>query len=160
MALQFLLNLLIAFLWMAINNNGSGSSFIVGYVLGIILLLILTKSLARTRPFYLIRIWAILKLLLIFARELTVSNFVVIGHIIRPKLAIRPGIFAYETALTSAWEVTLLSCLICLTPGTLTLDVSKDGKTLYIHAIDIKDAELLVTQIRGTFEQAIMEVTR
>lgn len=160
MALQFLLNLLIAFLWMAINNNGSGSSFIVGYLLGIILLLILTKSLARTRPFYLIRIWAIMKLLLIFARELTVSNFVVIGHIIRPKLAIRPGIFAYETALTSAWEVTLLSCLICLTPGTLTLDVSKDGRTLYIHAIDIKDAELLVAQIRGTFEQAIMEVTR
>ncbi|AIQ31341.1 monovalent cation/H+ antiporter subunit E [Paenibacillus sp. FSL P4-0081] len=160
MALQFLLNLLIAFLWMAINNDGSGSSFIAGYVIGIILLLILTKSLARTRPFYLIRIWAILKLLLIFARELTVSNFVVIGHIIRPKLAIRPGIFAYETALTSAWEVTLLSCLICLTPGTLTLDVSKDGRTLYIHAIDIKDAELLVAQIRGTFEQAIMEVTR
>lgn len=160
MALQFLLNLLIAFLWMAINNNGSGSSFIVGYVLGIILLLILWKSRPRTRSFYLIRLWAVLKLLLIFARELTVSNFVVIGHIIRPKLAIRPGIFAYETALTSAWEVTLLSCLICLTPGTLTLDVSKDGKTLYIHAIDIKDAELLVTQIRGTFEQAIMEVTR
>lgn len=160
MAIQFLLNLLIAFLWMAINNNGSGSSFIVGYVFGIILLLVLMKSQTWTRPFYLVRIWAIMKLLLIFARELTVSNFVVIGHIIRPKLAIRPGIFAYETALTSAWEVTLLSCLICLTPGTLTLDVSKDGKTLYIHAIDIKDAELLVAQIRGTFEQAIMEVTR
>lgn len=160
MALQFVLNLLIAFLWMAINNNGSGSSFIIGYVLGIILLLILWRSRPWTRPFYLIRIWAILKLLLIFARELTVSNFVVIGHIIRPKLAIRPGIFAYETALNSAWEVTLLSCLICLTPGTLTLDVSKDGKTLYIHAIDIEDAELLVAQIRGTFEQAIMEVTR
>ncbi|MNT79854.1 Na(+)/H(+) antiporter subunit E [compost metagenome] len=101
-----------------------------------------------------------LKLLLIFIRELVISNFVVIGYIIRPKLAIRPGIFAYETALTSAWEVTLLSCLICLTPGTLTLDVSGDGKTLYIHAIDIADAEALAAQIRGSFEQAIMEVTR
>lgn len=160
MALQFLFNLLIAFLWMAINNNSSGSSFIVGYLLGIGLLLLFRKSRSQSRPFYLIRIWAVLKLLLIFARELTVSNFVVIGHIIRPKLAIRPGIFAYETALTTPWEVTLLSCLICLTPGTLTLDVSKDGKTLYIHAIDIKDAELLVTQIRGTFERAIREVTR
>lgn len=158
MALQILFNLLIAFLWMLLNTNSSGSSFIVGYVLGIAILLILRKS--WTRPFYLRRLWATLKLLLIFIRELAISNFVVIGHILRPKLAIRPGIFAYETALTSAWEVTLLSCLICLTPGTLTLDVSGDGKTLYIHAIDIADAEELAAQIRGTFEQAIMEVTR
>ncbi len=158
MAIQILFNLLIAFLWMLLNTNSSGSSFVVGYVLGIAILLILRKS--WTRPFYLKRLWAMLKLLLIFIRELVISNFVVIGHIIRPKLAIRPGIFAYETALTSAWEVTLLSCLICLTPGTLTLDVSGDGKTLYIHAIDIADAEELAAQIRGTFEQAIMEVTR
>ncbi|CAH1190408.1 Na(+)/H(+) antiporter subunit E [Paenibacillus auburnensis] len=158
MAIQILFNLLIAFLWMLLNTNSSGSSFIVGYVLGIAILLILRKS--WTRPFYLRRLWAMLKLLLIFIRELVISNFVVIGHIIRPKLAIRPGIFAYETALTSAWEVTLLSCLICLTPGTLTLDVSGDGKTLYIHAIDIADAEELAAQIRGTFEQSIMEVTR
>ncbi|QSF46871.1 Na+/H+ antiporter subunit E [Paenibacillus tianjinensis] len=158
MALQILFNLLIAFLWMLLNTNSSGASFIVGYVLGIAILLILRKS--WTRPFYLRRLWAMLKLLLIFARELFISNFVVIGHILRPKLAIRPGIFAYETELTSAWEVTLLSCLICLTPGTLTLDVSGDGKTLYIHAIDIADAEELAEQIKGTFEHAIMEVTR
>lgn len=158
MGLQILFNLLIAFLWMLLNNNNSVSSFIVGYVLGIVILLILRKS--WTQPFYLRRLWAMVKLLLIFVRELIVSGIVVIGHIIRPKLAIRPGIFAYETQLTSAWEVTLLSNLICLTPGTLTLDVSMDGKTLYIHAIDIEDAGLLTEQIRGTFEQAIMEVTR
>ncbi|MEK4064224.1 MULTISPECIES: Na+/H+ antiporter subunit E [Paenibacillus] len=158
MALQILFNLMIAFMWMLLNNNSSGSSFIVGYVLGVFILLILRKS--WTQPFYLKRVWAMLKLLLIFIRELLVSSFVVIGHIVRPRLAIRPGIFAYETALTSAWEVTLLSCLICLTPGTLTLDVSGDGKILYIHAIDIEDAQLLTEQIRGTFEQAIMEVTR
>jgi multicomponent Na+:H+ antiporter subunit E len=158
MALQILFNLMIAFMWMLLNNNSSGSSFIVGYVLGVFILLILRKS--WTQPFYLKRVWAMLKLLLIFIRELLVSSFVVIGHIVRPKLAIRPGIFAYETTLTSAWEVTLLSCLICLTPGTLTLDVSGDGKILYIHALDIEDAQLLTEQIRGTFEQAIMEVTR
>ncbi|WP_151736911.1 Na+/H+ antiporter subunit E ['Paenibacillus yunnanensis' Narsing Rao et al. 2020] len=160
MALQFLFNLLIAFLWMAMNNNDSGSSFIVGYLLGVALLIFFRRTRPQKKPFYLRRLWAILKLLLIFIRELTISNFVVIGHILRPKLAIKPGIFAYETALASAWEVTLLSCLVCLTPGTLTLDVSPDRKTLYIHAIDIKDAEAQVAQIRGTFEQAIVEVTR
>lgn len=158
MALQILFNLLIAFLWMLLNSNSSGSSFMVGYVLGMAILFILRKT--WSSPFYLSRLWAMLKLLLIFIRELVISGFVVIGHILRPRLAIRPGIIAYQTALTSNWEVTLLSCLICLTPGTLTLDVSGDNKTLYIHAMDIGDAELLVKQIRGTFEQAIKEVTR
>nr|WP_019911738.1 Na+/H+ antiporter subunit E [Paenibacillus sp. HW567] len=110
--------------------------------------------------FYLKRLWSIVKLLALFLRELVLSSFAVIRHIIRPRLAMRPGIFAYETALTSDFEVTLLSCLICLTPGTLTLEVSGDGQTLYIHAMDIADAGELSRQIRGTFEKAIMEVTR
>ncbi|WP_238651926.1 Na+/H+ antiporter subunit E [Paenibacillus piscarius] len=160
MALQLLFNLLIAFLWMGINNDGSFSSFLIGFLLGIGILLLFRRSRSQSRPFYLRRLWSILKLVLIFIRELTISNFVVIGHILRPRLAIRPGIFAYETSLTSAWEVTLLSCLICLTPGTLTLDVSADGTTLYIHAIDIQDAEAMATQIRTNFEQVIQEVTR
>jgi multicomponent Na+:H+ antiporter subunit E len=72
----------------------------------------------------------------------------------------RPGIFALETELKTGWEITVLSCLICLTPGTLTLEVSKDDKMLYIHAMDIADAKKLSDQIKGTFEKAIMEVTR
>ncbi|AHV99142.1 Na+/H+ antiporter subunit E [Paenibacillus sabinae] len=158
MALQFVLNLMIAFLWMLLNNDWSGSRFTIGLLLGAAVLLLLRRF--WFEPFYLKRVWAILKLLLLFMRELTVSGFTVMRHILRPKLTIRPGIFAYQTSLTSDWEITLLSCLICLTPGTLTLEVSGSGQTLYIHAMDIEDADLLSEQIRGTFEQAIREVTR
>lgn len=105
-------------------------------------------------------VWAIVKLFVLFNKELVKSAFDVIRHIITPKLKIRPGIFAYTTELQGDWEVTLLSCLITLTPGTLTMEISEDGKTLYIHAIDIEDVDLLTQQIRGTFEKAIMEVTR
>lgn len=106
------------------------------------------------------RTWAVLKLFALFNKELFISSFAVIVQIMRPKLTIRPGIFELKTELKSNWEITLLSCLICLTPGTLTLDVSRDGETLYIHAIDIEDAEQLADQIKGSFEKAIMEVTR
>lgn len=106
------------------------------------------------------RFWAAVKLLALFIKELFVSSFVVMRQIIRPRLAVRPGIIALETELKSNWEITLLSCLICLTPGTLTLDVSKSGRTLYIHAMDIGNADELSRQIKGSFEKAIMEVTR
>lgn len=109
---------------------------------------------------YIRMVWASIKLLLLFLKELVLSSFDVMLKIVRPKLNIRPGIFAMETELKSNWEITLLSCLICLTPGTLTLDVSRDGNTLYIHAIDIDDVDELTAQIKGSFERAIMEVTR
>lgn len=104
--------------------------------------------------------WAIIKLLVLFNKELFVSSYTVMLHIIRPRLTLHPGIIAFETELKSNWEITVLSCLICLTPGTLTLDVSHDGRTLYIHAMDLEDAEVLSKHIKGTFERAIMEVTR
>jgi Multisubunit Na+/H+ antiporter, MnhE subunit len=109
---------------------------------------------------YIRKIWPVIKLLVLFLKELVLSSFAVMLHIVRPKLSLRPGIFAMRTELKSNWEITLLSCLICLTPGTLTMDVSTDGGTLYIHAMDMEDADTLTEQIKGTFEKAIMEVTR
>lgn len=158
MALQLLLNLIIAFVWMLLYNDWSIPRFTIGYLLGILCIGLLSRF--WPHDFYLKRLWAVIKLLVLFIKELFISSFAVMLQIIQPKLAIRPGIFALETELKSDWEITILSCLICLTPGTLTLNVSKDGQTLYIHAMDIEDADELSKQIKGTFEKAIMEVTR
>jgi len=158
MALQILLNLIIAFVWMFLHNEWSFSRFVVGYLLGMACIGLFRRF--WPQPFYMRKIVAIIKLLLLFNKELFISSYDVIVHIIRPKLAIRPGLFAFHTELESEWEITLLSCLICLTPGTLTLDVSPHHQTLYIHAMDIQDAEALSQQIKDTFEKAIMEVTR
>lgn len=155
---QILLNIIIAVVWMFLNNNWSPQQFIIGYLIGILLIFLLRRF--WPNDFYLRKLWSIILLLLLFLRELLKSSFTVIGQIIRPKLNVRPGIFAYSTELKSDWEITVLSCLICLTPGTLTLEVSHDGQTLYIHAMDIEDVEELSNQIRGTFERAIREVTR
>ncbi|MCA0756352.1 Na+/H+ antiporter subunit E [Paenibacillus sp. N4] len=158
MGLQIVLNLVIAFVWMFLYNDWSAPRFTVGYLLGIFCIGLLSRF--WPQDFYLKRLWAVVKLLALFIKELFVSSFAVLLHIIRPKLTVRPGILALETELESDWEVTLLSCLICLTPGTLTLDVSKDGGTLYIHAMDIGNADELSRQIKDSFEKAIMEVTR
>jgi multicomponent Na+:H+ antiporter subunit E len=93
-------------------------------------------------------------------RELLLANVQVIRDILRPKLDIKPGIFALPTDLKSDWEITLLSLLITLTPGTLVMDISDDNKILYIHAINMPDADQAISDIKNSFEKAIMEVTR
>jgi multicomponent Na+:H+ antiporter subunit E len=158
MSFQIILNLIIAVVWMLLNDEWNVANLIIGYLLGLGFIIALRRFLPQ--EFYLQQVWQILKLLTLFTKELVLSNIAVIGYILRPKMNFRPGIVALQTELTSDWEITLLACLITLTPGTLTLEVSPDQRTLYIHAMDIQDAELLAQQIKGTFEKAIMEVTR
>jgi multicomponent Na+:H+ antiporter subunit E len=47
-----------------------------------------------------------------------------------------------------------------LTPGTLSVDVSPDRKTLFVHAIDCSDPERNRRDIAEGFERAIMEAFR
>jgi multicomponent Na+:H+ antiporter subunit E len=72
----------------------------------------------------------------------------------------RPGIIALPIDLKTNWEINLLANLITLTPGTLSVDISRDQRFIYIHAIDLPDTNETIHSIKETFEKAIMEVTR
>ncbi|MFC4597214.1 Na+/H+ antiporter subunit E [Cohnella hongkongensis] len=156
MAFQLLLNALLSITWMFLNNDWTAAGFIVGYAMGLLILIAFRRFFHQ--PLYVKKLWAIAKLLLLFMKELFVSGYAVAKHVVSPRLNMRPGIFTFRTELQSDWEVTILACLICLTPGTLTLEVSRDSRTLFIHAMDIEDAEELAEQIKHSFERAILEV--
>lgn len=158
MAFQILLNVFLAFLWMFIKVSYDLSSFIKGYFFGLIIMFVFRRFFHSR--FYLGRVIAVIKLLFIFLKELVLSNVSVLKVVLKPKLDMRPGIFAYETVLTKDWQITILSNLITLTPGTLVVDVSDDNKTLYIHAMDIADVDEAITSIKESFEKAILEVSR
>jgi multicomponent Na+:H+ antiporter subunit E len=142
MSFQILLNLVIAATWMFLTNNWSPLGFLKGFLVGLLLLFFMRRFL--TQDFYLRRVWSIIVLLFIFLKELIVSSVIVIKQVLSPKLDIRPGIFALPTELKSDWEIATLACLISLTPGTLTLEVSEDKTVLYIHAMDISDKEEMI----------------
>lgn len=158
MAFQILLNIFLAFLWMFIKSEYNLASFFSGYFFGFVVLFALRRFFSSS--FYLYRIFAVFRLAYIFMVELILSNIDVLKVILKPRLDIRPGIFAFPTVLEKDWEITILANLITLTPGTLVVDISDDNKTLYIHAMDINDADESIQHIKATFEKAIMEVSR
>lgn len=143
---------------MFLKNEYSGNTFIIGYILGLLILIVFRHFF--NERFYLLRVYAVIKLVLLFFRELLLSNIAVLKVILKPRLTITPGIFALETKLTKDWEITILANLITLTPGTLVVNVSADNKTLYIHAMDLADKQEAIDSIKNTFEKAIMEVSR
>lgn len=81
-------------------------------------------------------------------------------QVVTPNLNIKPGIFTYETSLTSDWEITALALLLTLTPGSVVMEVSEEGNVFYIHAMDVEETKDQVLRSIARFERAILEVTR
>ena len=158
MSFQILLNLFLAFLWMFLSSNYSLSRFIIGFLLGLVLIITFRKFF-KSR-LYIDRVWSVTKLTFLFIKELILANISVLVLVLKPKLELQPAFFKYETTLTEEWEITLLSSLITLTPGTVVVHVSDDSKSLFIHVIDSNDIDETIDSIKNSFEKAILEVTR
>ena len=62
-----------------------------------------------TGVFTCMKVYAIIKLLFIFIRELFKANIAVTKDVLRPKLNIQPAILPMPTRLESEWEITILS---------------------------------------------------
>ncbi|EFI66434.1 Na+/H+ antiporter subunit E [Lysinibacillus sp. HST-98] len=160
MAMQFILNLFIATLWLLLQDEVTPqfSTFLMGFVVGMGILYAMHRFYGT--QFYMRRVFSIIKLLWLFNWELFLSSYSVLRQITTPKLNITPGIFTYKTVLEGDWEITALALLLTLTPGSVVMEVSEEGDIFYIHAMDIEESKDAVIRSIGKFEQAIMEVTR
>ena len=101
-----------------------------------------------------------ISLIAMFVRELILSALKVAWLVLQPRMRIRPAIIAYPLTVMTDAQITLLANMITLTPGTLSVDVSADRKTLYIHAIDVASKEALIGEIAAGFETKILGVLR
>lgn len=95
------------------------------------------------------------ELLLFFLWELVLANLRLARDVVRPLSDLRPAVVAIPLDLDTDVEITLLSTLITLTPGTLSLDVSSDRKVLYIHAMHGSDVEKLRAGLKAGMERRI-----
>ncbi|MFD1450436.1 MULTISPECIES: Na+/H+ antiporter subunit E [Oceanobacillus] len=158
MPFQILINVLLAILWMFLQNEYTFVSFLFGYLIGILILFVIRRFLKF--DFYLKKVWAIIKLIYLFMIELIKANIDVVKVVLKPKQDHQPGIVAVRTSLESDFEISMLAALITLTPGTISMDFSDDSKTIYVHSIDVPDKEAMIKDIQDSFEKAIMEVTK
>ena len=151
----YAINLLMAIVWAAITGSASLHNLIFGFVLSTLTLGLIREQINGTG--YVRRMVRITSLAWLFFVELAKSAWKVAVMVVKPNLDIKPGIFAYPLTVTRDFEITLLANLITLTPGTLSVDVSDDRKTLYVHAIDCADPEGARRDIADGFERKILE---
>jgi len=153
-----LLNMLLAGIWAVLMGDVNLENLGFGFLLGFAII-------AGLRPFpgaaaYASRVPRGILLLLYFLWELVLSSLHVAWAVISPDPKFRPGIVGVPLDAKTDEEITLLACLITLTPGTLSLDVSSDRKTLYIHSMWVTDPEEFRREIKDGFERHVLEFLR
>lgn len=96
-----------------------------------------------------------------FLKELLVANLKIAFDILTPHYYMNPTVIAIPLRIRSNFEIMLLANMITLTPGTLSIDVSKDRRVLYVHALYVKDDDIpkLKKQLKDGFERRLLELT-
>ena len=74
---------------------------------------------------------------------------------LRPRTTIRPAVVAVPLDITSDGEILLLSTLINITPGSVTIDSSDDRRTLYVHVMHMASAEASRREIKDGFQRRV-----
>jgi multicomponent Na+:H+ antiporter subunit E len=149
---------LLALAWLALTGDWSLPALLFSCALGW-LLLRLVRPLGG-EGFRRVRLARLPGFLLYFLKEVVVANLKVAAAVVAPAGRLRPAIVAVPLALDRDAEIALLANLITLTPGALSLDVSPDRRTLYVHTMSVSSPDDLRREIRDGFERRILEVFR
>ncbi|MGJ1198036.1 Na+/H+ antiporter subunit E [Sphingobacterium spiritivorum] len=155
---QFLMNLLLCFIWIALTGSMYYSNFLFGFLLGFFILWIMNINETDQRYFY--RVPKTAGFVLYFLYEMIVANIQVAYDVITPKYFFKPGIIRYPLNARTDFEINLLATIISLTPGTLILDISNDKSALYIHVMYLKDKDKFIAQLKNGFERRLLEIIR
>ncbi|WP_114394348.1 Na+/H+ antiporter subunit E [Oleisolibacter albus] len=154
----FVTNLLLALAWVAVNGDFSLGGFVAGFILAHLILFLARPLYPGQRYFH--TLWGALGFLLWFLKEVWVSSVRVAKGVLGIGPKPTPAVVAIPLDARTDLEITLLACCITLTPGTLSLDVSPDRRTLYIHSMFTEDVEALRRETKETMERRILEFLR
>lgn len=146
-------NLLLALIWVFVTEHFTPINLFIGFVVGYVLLLLVSPALEETR--YFSKVPQAFGLLVFFIWELTKANFRMAYYVVSPLSRMNPGVIAVPLEPMSDLELVSLANIITLTPGTLSLDISDDHSMLYIHTMDVGDPDQFRRYIKGGFERRI-----
>ncbi|WP_164108958.1 MULTISPECIES: Na+/H+ antiporter subunit E [Sphingobacterium] len=155
---QFLMNLLLSFIWVALTGSMYYTNFVFGFLLGFAILWIMSRNDGDRRYFY--KVPRVVSFVFYFLYQMIKANIQVAYDVMTPRYFMRPGVVRYPLNARTEMEINILSMMISLTPGTLILDISEDKKTMYIHVMYLDDPNKFVQDTKTGLERRLLEALR
>ena len=149
-------SLVLLVVWLLLNNTLSAGHILLGSIIALVL------------PWATAGFWAdqlhlhkpglALRFLLLVLWDITVANIQVAKLILSPHRKLRPAFVHYPLDMDNDFAITVLAATISLTPGTVSIDVSSDHRTLLVHGLDVDDEAALIAEIKSRYEAPIKEI--
>lgn len=151
------LSALLIVIWLMLVNELKLGSLVFAALLAVILPLM-------TAPYWpgapRIRNWpAVVGFVAIVLWDIVKSNVTVALIVLfRPRQALNPAWVTVPLDLTTPEAISVLAGTITLTPGTLSADLSADGRALLIHCLDAPDPDAVRDDIKARYESRLKRI--
>jgi len=151
------LTLLLIVVWQMLVNKVTVGNLVLGTILGVIIPLVTApywpnrprlRSLPRIVEYVAVVLW-----------DICVAN-VQVAYVIlfKSNAATRPAWIAIPLELRTPEAITVLAGTITMTPGTVSSDVSADGRSLLVHCLDAPDPDAVRDEIKTRYEARLKEI--
>lgn len=155
---RFLLNVMLTLIWLALTGNFTYINMFIGFIISYFILWIISRNSRDDRYFTIA--FKVVGFFFFFLYELLKANWQVAYEVMTSHLHMKPGIVKIELEAKTDLEITLLSNLISLTPGTLVVDVSDDKKVMYVHGMYLEDKVKFIESIKLGLEKPLLDIMR
>ena len=151
-------NLLLALGWVAMSGHFDVLNLLVGFAFGYLVLFLMQRVIGASN--YFSRSMVLVRFAGFYLWEIVSANLRVARDVVTPTSYARPGIVAVPLDARTNVEITLLSNLITMTPGSLTVDVADDRSVIYVHSMFVEDPDELRRAIKEDLERRVLELLR
>lgn len=152
-----ILSAFILVVWVLLMDDVSLNTFVLATFLGVAIPLITApwwpdrpqiRSLPRLLAYVALVLW-----------DIVVANVQVAAIILfRPNRAIQSAWITVPVDLTQPEAIAMLAGTITMTPGTVTADMSPDGRALLIHSLHAPDPDAVRDQIKTRYEARLKRI--
>ena len=152
-----LMTAVLVLLWMLLLNSFSLGGLLVGVVLDVVITRVTSNFWPQRPP---VNSWSkALAYLGVVAWDVVVANLQVTRLILfRPVESLATRWVVLPLQLRSPEAITVLAGTITMTPGTVSCDLSADGRSLLVHCLDAPDAEEAVRAMKDRYEARLKEI--
>ncbi len=151
------LTCILALVWVLLVNDFSLANFAFGLLLGLAIAKL--TSVYRPSRTKIRNPLAILEYSAVVLWDIVVSNVQVAYLILfRRGDSLKSTFITVPLVLTSPEAIATLAGTITMTPGTVSADLSADGRSLLVHCLDTADPDATVSAIKSRYETRLSRI--
>ena len=99
------------------------------------------------------KIYYIFEFTVYYLYNLAKANLYIAWDILTPKMRMKPAFMEIPVRLETDFGLLLFSNLLSMTPGTISMDISEDKKTVQVHVLYYKTDEIMLSEFYNMQEK-------